>query len=65
MKDLAVGAVQILYVAVIPTGPFADEALDSDEFAAGESIQFMDDRVTKCTLKQGKHQSLSSQSRPD
>ncbi len=62
VKDLAVRAVQILYVGVIPAGSFADEALDSGEFPAAATIQFVDDGVAKS--RQGKRQSLSSQSRP-
>jgi len=61
VKDLAVGAVQILYVGVIPAGSFADEALDSGDFPAA-TIQFVDDGVAKS--RQGKRQALSSQSRP-
>jgi len=61
VKDIAVGAVQILYVTVIPAGSFADEALDPGEFTGGASIKFMDDRVTKT---RDKRQSPSSQSHP-
>lgn len=62
VKDIAVGAVQILYVTVIPAGSFADEALDPGEFSPGATVKFVDDRVTK--TRQGKRQEPSSQSRP-
>jgi len=62
MKYMAVGAVQILYVGVVPAGPFADETFDSGEFPPGAAVEFMDDRVTK--TRQGKRQSPSSQSHP-
>ena len=47
VKDSAAGAVQILYVAGIPTGPFADETFNSGEFSPGVAVKFVDDRVTK------------------
>jgi hypothetical protein len=46
MKDMAVGAVQILYVTVIPAGPLAVETLDPGEFTPGASVQLVNDCVT-------------------
>jgi len=56
MKDLTVGAVEILHIFDIPAGPFTDEALDSGEFPAGDAVKLSDNRVTS---SQGKRQSPS------